>query len=267
MGIRITKCIGYGVLDAVAAGIDQGLLDEGDRGLAGMTPVQFWAWAMQNADKIVTSLPHNWSDPTHECEFNHSFSKGLQEGSPRRTCDHICQQGHGDEEEAEFGDSGVANWLLLTPPNHPDWSRTDDIIDWLDAQYPKGGHCSNLGSRASYLPTTGIFPYDGSMGRVRPPTAEAVAATGKAGVYLGLCKATRYDGEHQPTLMTSQNYNMLTGAWDRKREPLAEGAWLKHLKDDWNPTIPFPILAVAVRMGMADAQLAHIRPMRVTYWR
>lgn len=145
---------------------------------------------------------------------------------------------------------GKSDVLVLQPPFADDWSRYDDIIDYCE-EGPE--------SRVTPLKGTGIYPYSGTMVRIRPPSSPLGGDTNSSKVLKG----EPIDGGW---------YNRFVGLWCETQPPLVEGELLEHLLNDWRPSIPSGILALMVFMdcfpnlGEEGSILNDMRPLLYVYW-
>ena len=165
--------------------------------------------------------------------------------------------------QSEYGDPKV---VLFQCPEHPDWFRHDDIIDY----YEEKGE-----GRATLLNNTGIWPYDGFIKRARPPTPEIAAKLSEATRLLQALAPPAFhemDGA-EITGLDGGRFNQLVGRWDPGLEPLIKDPdLLKHFLTDWRPRVPLGILACMVFLDCfpdyesPDSMLNSLRPMIYVYW-
>lgn len=113
------------------------------RKITDWTPVQFFHWAVQNADKIDTGLHHSWVNAFDEAEFQHNWAK--QQQKIHRNCHHVV---HFGEKE-----SGTGDMVVLCPPEHPDWYRHHRLVgDVLPGGWERTGVQSRLHPLYGHLP-------------------------------------------------------------------------------------------------------------------
>ena len=259
MGTRINKAIGYGMVDITKAGLDVGQVFRTHAEISQWTPTDFWQWAVNNVDKVPPT-GHKISDAHQEATFNLSLAKSAGKAKSLDLT-HCCHLGEGDSSEEDFGE-GDHNFMVLCPPGTRDWHRSDDSIDYIDASYftEAGGIC---GPKAEVIPNCpGIFPYASSYTRLRPPPEGCPKPSDASSSIFH-----KRDADGWPISMDAGLYNMLTGHWDKGKDPLAEGLWLKHLQDDWAPRLPWEVAVLATKLGLTPEQQALLRPIRVTWWR
>lgn len=150
------------------------------------------------------------------------------------------------------GEFGCPNVLLFTPVTCPDWRRYDDIIDYCEETYRKGGGTKN---RYEFIRCSGIFPWSGRMIRFRDP---------KPGI---LKEGTNPDDYR---MMDASAYSQLVGWWDPEHKPLAQGDSLKHFLEDYRPALPFDIMVILWFMRDAfrdvDSFVNELRPMIYVHW-
>jgi hypothetical protein len=285
MGIRVRKLIGYGITDLKTgkdpehpdkdwtcpddprwdyAAYREGVEGWYDKDLAGYLE---WLKVPENANRVLdVAEAEGWyvgRERTQEFGELYLMRKAIEDiiEGKRYTRTSPSSNFHYDN---EFGDAAT---VLFQCPEHPDWSRYDDIIDYYEEE--------GEGRRTPLKGSTGIWPYDGFMKRVREPSAEAAAALSKK---TGLMRAfapkkmRELDGS-EITELGGGEYNQLSGFWDPRRPPLIEsGAAREHLLKDWRPRVPMGVIALMEFMGCfpkptdPDSMLNSLRPMIYVYW-
>jgi hypothetical protein len=150
------------------------------------------------------------------------------------------------------GEFGLPEVLLFVPPTCPSWTRYDDTLDYHEETYIREEGQINW---YKFLRCSGIYPWSGRMIRYRDP---------KPGV---LNKGSNPD---DLKLLDATTYSQLVGWWDSKHKPDAEGAALKHLKEDYRPAFPIDLMVLLWFMRDAfrniDEFVNELRPMIYVYW-
>lgn len=255
MGLRIKKVIGYGV---------QGLNREGDPRIDWAkfrafvdreeTARDFLGFIEAGkADDIMHKLllkekPNNKEDNKYVESIDFKLMRRLVKDREEKGVHamftspsnyvHYCDE------------AGKPDVMVLQAPFSDDWSRRDDIIDYCE-EGPE--------SRVRLLDSTGIYPYAGTMVRIRLPSQEVAGALSATGRLKG-------------GSMEGGWYNQLVGRWCKTQPPLVEGELLEHLLNDWRAPIPSGILALMVFMdcfpnlGEEGSILDDMRPMLYVYW-
>jgi hypothetical protein len=146
--------------------------------------------------------------------------------------------------------------LLFVPPSQKNWYRFDDTLDSYEA---RSGMRSSTVQPASMR--CGLYPWNGSMIRIRPP---------KRSVWLPGHKWVSREGDALgPTWLESGVWSQFTGGWDPKLPPTTSGRKLQHFRRDFRPRIPSPVIALVYWSEIAKDPMAflnELRPMIHTYW-
>lgn len=153
-------------------------------------------------------------------------------------------------------EEGFTRKICIVPPNCLQWSRSDDSLDYYTAQGSRPT-CKRL--------TVGIYPWAGFVIRVRPPATPLPRPLHP----LFEDERPNRSDEHGPISLDPAEYSMLIGKWSRKTPPLASGALLEHLKNDFRGPLPFSLVAWVLWSGIASNPaefLKDLRPMLYTYW-
>ena len=256
MGIRIHKAMGYGIKD---------LLKDDPRLVPGwnkdaLVPTRtaqvkdLVDWARKNFDTLLPLTAREYPSRTVEsCREPLEFDiKLLGSGTTKKNgtlppWDCIIRK---------TGDFNRARTLLFIPPECGHWYRFDDTIDYYESG--PGMKTRTVTPKAM---TTGIYPWNHAMIRVRPPRQSVWRPdyTPKPGEGDAL----------GPTHLEGGWWKQLIGTWDPKIAPYAKGAALKHYKQDFRPRIPTSVIALICWSGIAKDPAAFIdelRPMIFSYW-
>jgi hypothetical protein len=274
MGIRVNKVVGYGLTDLrykrdkhhlckemSDPRIDwDGFGDMCDRAYATGGPA-FMSWAEKNWEDLLRLETEEWHLPMARVKEFSSICPFLLKDFFKRHKE--WNLGRCIVHRNEFGLPGV---LLLVPPMQAHegvsgWMRHDDTIDWIEESM-----LHQARNRVVKLPCTGIYPYEGTMVRFRDPPP---------GIWTKPVPASepelKIDSEGRPVVLPGQAYNMLIGRWDPGRlEPMAQGALLEHLKNDWRPRLPSELLALLwwMRDCFEDFSAVRdgLRPLLYVHW-
>ena len=156
---------------------------------------------------------------------------------------------------------GRENVMVFLQPNHPDWHRHDDIMDYYEEHGRDGPsvRVTDLTKRG------GIYPYNAAMIRFRKPSTDFYEESRP----FKVGGDTRID-DHGLVSMGIGTYNQLVGRWDPKMKPLAKGKFLAHLRRSWRPRVPFGVLAVLLWhkdcFTDLEAFIDDLRPMIYVWW-
>jgi hypothetical protein len=146
--------------------------------------------------------------------------------------------------------------ICLTAPEANDWCRYDDPLDYAEetVKYHQKERCVLL--------NRGIFPYDGSLVRVRDPKRKYLSKP----VQL---KGEAYSDDKGYVYLSGGFYNQLVGRWDSNQKALAKGYLLEHLLSDWKFQTPKPIIALILWSGIftkPEETIDELKPMLYVYW-
>lgn len=145
---------------------------------------------------------------------------------------------------------GLPNVMLFQPVGHYDWSRYDDIIDYIEETEKRQRNYVKL------LKGAGIYPHLGWV-RFREAEKEFEEIPGF------------WDPDKKS--VSPADYSQLVGRWDPKQRPVASGALLKHLLEDYRPVIPLDVMSVVWYFRKAFKVPAleivnSLRPVLYVYW-
>jgi len=164
---------------------------------------------------------------------------------------------------------GIPNVMLFQPFGCSEtWSRHDDIVDYCEetAHYNSQSRCADLGHLC------GIFPYIGTMVRVRRPPAELIQVLIKFGKGAEYTTEFSVDDEGLPNQIQGGFYNQLVGRWSKNIPAVACGPMLTHLLEDWRPSLPIELLWMLTYMNDhgcfndVEAIKQSLKPMLYVYW-
>ena len=257
MGIRIHKCIGYGVLDF-----------KGDKD-SRFKPHMFDYDYMEDKNISLKELDKWASDNWEEClgvcktDLASGFRYDINDPKDKETLKkhmlgdlgiypNINNISVSDGIVIPNDDYGKKNVLYLRPPSHENWERYDDIID----------HCENgegtLGNKdkAKVLKNSwcGIWPYSIGMVRFR----------GKA------IEGSRGGRDYNQGSMGPSEYSQLTGRWSRKAPPIASGELLEDFQNNWRMHIPTELIIMLQYLDICvdlKTFLGELKPIIYEYWR
>ena len=275
MGIRVNKCIGYGVDNIVWKKKDKysrelndprfdidkqnNLWDNEDKW--NLKAEDFLDWCDSHTKEILAVagpdlLMRANIDP--EEEIKHQFfllrtftkeaeadSYCVKKISRRNVYDtYICQDEY-----------GIGEVFHIAPVSSYNWNRYDDNIDWEEET-----RFQKQLNRYEWLGWNGIYPYNGVMIRCK----------GELPLSAQNMKNNYYMEKLEKGILNSQEYSMLIGDWDGKNQkPLAEKELLKDLKDNWRCRIPLEIHAQLLLLGFikdVKSFVNELRPMLYVYW-
>lgn len=240
MGIRVHKAVGYG-LDRLATEngrtTDHRFAPDMHRNQGNsayvMDASKFQAWCQQNEGSIQELIAAENAPIQDKLAF-FLLLEGLGDMIQRKSSWLLSRSFIWDD---EFGLPNVL--FLVDPTGYDECFRYDTILDWTEETDQYGSH-----NRVVRLKRPGIHPYDGRWKRIRPgpPGIWTASQTSSVTYHQNQC---RFQDDHGPLIIGAQNYSFLTGRWDPGRVPPdASGHLLKHLIEDYRPTIPAGVLAV-----------------------
>lgn len=258
MGIRVHKDLGYGI-DNLKHGkksyemedprIDRKKFDDLHEQAFGMEGPELLKWMEKEKDALI--------------EFHLKHHPVRKEAEGFRDMDfkflyHQLENQIKEKKLPDFGSSvvwdgefGCPNVLLFVPPTCPDWRRYDDIIDYCEETYKKGGTTN----RYEFIKCSGIYPWSGRMFRFRDP---------KPGILKDDSK------KDELRVMDATAYSQLIGWWDEKLKPVAQGDALKHFIEDYRPVLPIDVMVLLWYMKDAfkdvDSFVNELRPMIYVHW-
>jgi hypothetical protein len=265
MGIRVHKAIGYGLLDLNPDGdprFDVTAYYKRSNSEAAEVFEQdykgFLAWLEVNGKRveevIVADRPYAKGHTRTDVFL---VEEGIKDAIKRKDYwspgSSVCYSDEG----------GLKNVLCIVPPEYfREWHRHDDTLDWTEESVMHGQR-----SRVETVPM-GIFPFSGTLVRVRPPKNPALWDEGRKFIHQ-----SKHFDEHGPTILNGGEFNLLVGGWDPKMKPQAEPDLLEHLHADWRPMIPAGVLAMLIwldDLGVlpngVKAVTDDMRAMLYVYW-
>ena len=248
MGSRIHKAIGYGI-SALKCKENNSTDPRIDwvkfYSRKNMDMKAFALWMQDHKNEIMALYSREYQDmyPLHD-DFDFRLEiqtlNALEEGKAPRLNECIIQGSEG-------------RVLMFVPPEyHHEWFRYDNAIDYVE---------SDGRTQAKKL-RTGGFPEPNQRSVMREPAGSFVE-TGDWVYPSENCD------ELGPTLLDAGRYAQLTGTWDHKLPAIAKGKFLQHLKQDFRPRVPLPVLALVLSLECVHDPAAFIddlRPMVYTYW-
>lgn len=258
MGIRIEKVLGYGIDDLrlpyqlekdsrISLKKLNAFLDQGDT-----STKEFLAWCETHKSDIQKLYASETIRPQEGFD-DVSFALDLMKPSPKYR-PKLLNPSDCFSHSSEGGDPRV---LVITPIEHPDWKRRDDVIDYYEAQNLP----DPLNPRVQKIPG-GIYPYSGTIIRVRPPKDNYKDVTDQVTTDGGKCDNLG------PRALSAMSYEMLTGARSN-RPPIASGDALRHFQEDWRAPLPVSVVALLLWSGACKDParlISDLRPMIYTYW-
>jgi len=255
MGIRPHKVAGYGVTnikvldkEVIDPRVDWERLRSGE--LWDATPQEFLSWMKKNRTKIL-ELARATGEAVQFTSFDWVVELMEQRKLPEPAqCIHYHHEG-----------GGLYNVLVLTPPDMTDtWERYDDTLDWMEETHRSKGKKSWV----MRIRDAGIYPYNGYYIRSRKPKQSFLADPNQ--IPSDERTGHIYD-ELGPVLLTARAYGLLT---DKTfGGPLAKGAFLRHLKRDFRPPVPYTILALILWSECFKDPVAFVnelKPLLYLYW-
>jgi hypothetical protein len=169
-------------------------------------------------------------------------------------------------------DGGKGNVMVFQPfSSVEEWSRSDNIVDYCE----ETAHFDSRSRVKSLVSLCGIFPYSGTMVRVRDPKIELLPPLSELGAISEKYKSrdTVSDKHGIPYRMVGGEYNKFVGRWARKQKPIAQGALLDHFLNDWRPMLPLELVWMLTYMNDkgcfsdVEAIKRELRPLLYVYWR
>lgn len=251
MGIRIHKCLGYGISDLKADNNyridDPRIRFEKFKELREkwyeLKVQQLQEWAVAEKDKIV-AIYSKYEHPNLEMDdfeytwFLHDFKERADQFSAYESL--VWQ--------AEYG---LPNVMLFVPPFHKRWHRYDDTLDYCEETATRD---DTQNRTISLTEKCGIYPYV-NMIRFRPAPE-------------GIWKDAEAEKRH--ALVFPSQYNQLVGRWSKDKPPILTGASLKHFLEDYRPSIPVGVYAMVwfFREAFENPEdfINCLRPMIYIYW-
>lgn len=271
MGIRIKKIIGYGLKDIITddwrMGDDprfnkefwNGTEDNDDDAMERYYVTKFKdyeKWVKENYDLIIDIAENDlrrWQSREEEgsekkvreahigeIEFPLSWMRAKIKEKGEKASDiwirDFCNY------DFEFG----TNVIIFKPPSYKDWYRSDDIIDYCEANLN-----GDMEPYFKYLSPSGIYPHLG-MVRFRDASSEVSEVLAE-----------------KKHLMPAE-YSMLTGRWSKNMKAEANGENLKDLEDNWRCQLPLEMITAMAYIGEGFTDLKsflnELRPMIYVYW-
>lgn len=168
-------------------------------------------------------------------------------------------------------EGGLRNVMVFRPFSCVEsWSRYDDILDYVE----ETAFCNSRSRVRELSSLCGIYPYTGSMIRVREPSPKVRPALKKlTETEREFNSHTTHSGENDiPFRIDGGFYNQLVGRWSKKIKPYATGEFLEHLLNDWRPALPIELLWVLTYMDRkgcfndVEAIKQSLRPVLYVYW-
>ena len=230
MGIRIHKCVGYGVKISCS---ESGKICDSRLNFNGQEDFHvdgFIDWWSNNHDLVVDYAKIDSFDDRESrvhCQI-------LQQTLSRKKAWNASSIIHSPD--------GILDLLLLIPPSCcKSWQRYDDVIDWIE----ETENC-NQESRVQWLETS-PYPYEGFYVRFRN---HAISS-------------------HINPKVSTCNYNKVIGKFDHRVPPEADGEMLQHFLCDWRPRIPIELIAYMLWTNILsdfNGILNNLRPCLYAYW-
>jgi len=272
MGIRVVKCIGYGLTDLA--------FEKKEYHQTMVDPRINWKKLQKRQEKMyemgaksfLTWVKRNWSAilqlEAHEHKISLEKVKEFPQFCPYLLKEFFGRHKHWDLSNCLVHDSefGLPNVMVLIPPLHAyfgecGWKRYDDTIDWVEETWSYG-----QSYRVVEPNSCGIWPYDQNMVRFKDPKP-GLWSDDNVKQRLINCKV---DTDGAPIKIGSADYNMLVGRWSPNMPPTVEGDLLEHLVNDWRPQLPTELLAVMwwMRDCFPDFGVIRdaLRPVLYVYW-
>ena len=276
MGIRVNKCIGYGVSNVIWQKVDkyryklndprfdlasyEGFWDREDEWY--LNPSEFWQWCQDHIDELAevmnpidfnTRKGQSTQDAVlsslHMVEFAAQSMGAINAG---RFSENMKR--HNISDTHRFGEEGGMREVFhISPFAQRDWRRHDETIDWCEET-----RFHEQTNRFESLGPFGIYPYMGSMVRYR---GETLAEDQYPENYM---YSRVVAGK-----MDNSDFSMMIGTWDKKQKPIVTGAALKDLQDNWRCSLPVDITAQLLLLGyIKDVQefVNELRPMLYVHW-
>jgi len=288
MGTRVHKVIGYGLTDVEHDDGDvtdprinmdriQSLRHSEDED-GGLTVARFYRWVVCNRFRLALLASHEGRN--HESVRDHRMDEGLflMRYLPRKRLSISERFKELEKHELSFYDAvihahefGCSNVMVFLPFSSVDsWSRHDDIMDWAEESSRHG--CESYYHSLDNL--CGIYPYTGSMVRVRDPKIEILPVMSDIGAAAIKHKSHEVgvDDHGLPCRMMGGYYNQFVGRWAKDTPPMAKGAFLEHLLQDWRPYLPTELLWLLTYMNdkgcFNDIEeiKRSLRPILYVYW-
>jgi len=296
MGIRVNKMLGYGITNLVTAPDDPEAKypthlpadprwnyahyqDYWQRPEREKSLVDYLRWLEkpENGERVLEAAKREGWEFGRGLPRGENFTESTEFFLMREALkDRIERKGRAGHWTAPYSslewdsEFGLKDVVLFQNPCSPDWTRHDDIIDY----YETG---TNSGPQVIPLPNcTGIYPYDGFMGRFREPSPEVAAHLSEMTKLIRASSRSKQfedaDGA-EITHMDGGHYNQLLGRWDSEAKPLLKDPdVLKHFMNDWKPRVPIGILAYMEFLDCfpnlgPDSMVNSLRPMIYVVWR
>jgi hypothetical protein len=166
----------------------------------------------------------------------------------------------------EFGKSNI---MVFRPFGcAEEWTRYDNIIDYCEETV----HYNSRSRVKSLAPLCGIYPYIGTMVRVRDPKIGLLPALEKLGREAEYSPEIKVDEHGLAVALQGGFYNRLVGRWDKRQPAVAQGIFLDHLLNDWRPYLPTELLWLLTYMNDqgcfndVEAIKRDLRPLLYVYW-
>ena len=261
MSIRVHKKLGYGLVDLQVDGpsripsdrrwdytaFQAKWSDVGDE----RSLQQFLTWCRANKSQLTAIYEaEGWTGPQHFL-----LTESIK--------DRIKQKAHWAAPHSSViwqSEGGNRQVVLFQCPGARDWSRRDDSIDFYEEQAAQVG----MQSRVTLIPgTSGIYPYNGPMRRVRDPSpaVQAMLTADSRGRYLLSQMVVR-----KGVTLLEGPHSVFTGT-----SSLVEDV-ARHFREDWRPRVPVGVLSIIEYMGCfpdafgATGIVNSLRPLIYVYW-
>lgn len=258
MGIRIHKCIGWGLTDVESS--DYHIKDP--RFNPEVTGYDWWEdedkrnaafieWIADKDNQVKASelmCRANGDDVKDEKKFGAEAFRVMNLDFDLLRAAKNWSEGKKDEVKFErgieyHGEYGLANVCVFKPIFDPfkKYFRWDDLIDYYEAGTDTSNKVQLLTNRC------GIYPY---VGMLRIP---------------GTKQSHEKFGSHMDPAM----YNRLTGLWGESQPPLVQGEYLDDLLKNYRPRIHPAVMIYTHFIGIFvdwEKTIQQLRPMIYTYW-
>ena len=260
MGIRIYKCLGWGLSNIISKDhlikdprfsqkvIDR-LFDDGGDPL--LEEFMDWVSNPDNDDEIGNVLcradGHNYkkllaTSKSLRWMLDYNLTQKCKEWKTHKRKVLKEQREHLFFHDGEYG---LPNVGIFVPIWNPDYYRWDDTIDYHEADATPRNRVKDITNRC------GIYPY---INMYRIPGAKHFDKNNK---------------KQSPKRLEPSVYNQLVGRWDKKIKPIAEKEYLEYLLRRYRPAIHPSVLLFTYQSGIFKnwTKTVHqLRPMIYTYW-
>lgn len=260
MGIRVHKCIGYGIKNLKFKTRKSGVVITDPRIKWDVFKKKYEEASNLDVKSFIKFIKNNQND-LEDFLGKESFHVDLKFDIADLKDENFWNLSDCIISKEEFG---LPNVFLIIHPGYSNrnspysWVRYDDSIDYIEESkfYKQRNRVVDIGP-------FGIYPYNHGMKRFKAPPKNTY---NKA--YL--TSSSQVDENGYLLFMNNSHYSQLVGLWDKKIGPVAAGEFLEHLKNDWRAPLPNGVLLVLYWLKDCFTDFYSVindfRPLMYVYW-